>query len=116
MSETNVPAHPAVRVGDFVKARSGAEGVVRESCGLGVWINCADPTPFSDYGNPVGVDWKDIVFHANTQISGGTPSAESDCYAGDCTTCGGPVFHRDGKPGEYDHECRKHNAEHEGQA
>ena len=46
---------------------------------------------------------------ANTQISGGTPSAESDCYAGDCTTCGGPVFHREGKPGEYDHECRQHN-------
>ena len=70
MSETNVPAHPAVRVGDFVKARSGAEGVVRESCGLGVWINCADPTPFSDYGNPVGVDWKDIVFHANASGEG----------------------------------------------
>jgi hypothetical protein len=34
-------------------------------------------------------------------------TAESDCYAGDCTTCGGPVFHREGKPGEYDHECRQ---------
>jgi len=54
-----------------------------------------------------------FIQRPNAQISGGTPSAESDCYAGDCTTCGGPVFHREGKPGEYDHECRKHNAESE---
>jgi hypothetical protein len=25
--------------------------------------------------------------------------------AGDCTSCGGPVLHRDGAPGEYDHDC-----------
>lgn len=25
--------------------------------------------------------------------------------AGECAECGGPVFHRDGPPGEYDHEC-----------
>ena len=58
MSESN---HPVVRVGDFIKARSGAEGIVKEVCGAGVWITCDDPTPFSRFGNPVGVDWKDIV-------------------------------------------------------
>ena len=25
--------------------------------------------------------------------------------AGQCDKCGGNVFHRSGKPGEYDHEC-----------
>lgn len=25
--------------------------------------------------------------------------------AGTCDTCGGPVYHRAGKPGEFDHEC-----------
>ena len=25
--------------------------------------------------------------------------------AGNCSKCGGPVYHRPGKPGEYDHEC-----------
>ena len=34
-------------------------------------------------------------------------ASETGCCAGECTTCGGPVFHRDGKPGEYDHECGK---------
>ena len=35
----------------------------------------------------------------------------ADGYAGECATCGGPVFHREGKPGEYDHECRQHNSQ-----
>lgn len=26
--------------------------------------------------------------------------------AGTCDSCGGPVTHRPGKPGEFDHECR----------
>lgn len=25
--------------------------------------------------------------------------------AGDCTFCGGKVYHRPGKPGEFDHQC-----------
>ena len=27
--------------------------------------------------------------------------------AGDCTFCGGKVYHRAGKPGEFDHECAR---------
>jgi hypothetical protein len=27
--------------------------------------------------------------------------------AGVCTTCGGNVLHREGKPGEFDHECTR---------
>lgn len=28
-----------------------------------------------------------------------------DHAAGNCTRCGGPVYHRPGAPGEFDHEC-----------
>lgn len=34
-----------------------------------------------------------------------TAAAAFEIMAGVCTECGGPVFHRDGHPGEYDHEC-----------
>lgn len=36
-----------------------------------------------------------------TALSLPTPAPE----AGTCPECNGPVYHRDGKPGEFDHEC-----------
>jgi hypothetical protein len=33
------------------------------------------------------------------------PVAEQPQRAGDCADCGQPVYHRPGKPGEYDHAC-----------
>lgn len=54
-------SNPTISIGDRVTARSGAVGVVREVCGLGVWIDCPDPSPFSEHGNPVGVDRVDVV-------------------------------------------------------
>ncbi len=68
---------------------------------------------FQTAGLTAKSEWLDRYIAANVPVSGGTPSAKSDCYAGDCTTCGGPVFHRKDKPGEYDHKCREHNAESE---
>lgn len=33
-------------------------------------------------------------------------NADLHCnIAGQCSDCGGNIFHREGKPGEYDHEC-----------
>lgn len=47
--------------GDFVKARNGVLGTIQEICGLGVWVACDDHEKFTDYGNPVGVKWDDII-------------------------------------------------------
>ena len=74
-----------VRVGDLVTAQSGAKGVVREVCGLGVWIDCEDPTPFSSAGNPVGVDWKDIV---SWEAAWEFLSDAKACSAPQCQKCG----------------------------
>jgi len=48
-------------VGDYVTAKPGHAGVVREVCGLGVWLDCNNPLLSSSFGNPVGVDWRDII-------------------------------------------------------
>jgi hypothetical protein len=47
-----------------------------------------------------------LLLQAADRIRALSPSQQSSPYeAGICTDCRGPVYHRPGKPGEFDHEC-----------
>jgi HAMP domain-containing protein len=58
--------------------------------------------PAFAYGIP---DASDTLIRAAARVRAlSTPAAPTKA-AGRCTECQGPVYHRPGSPGEYDHEC-----------
>ena len=52
---------------------------------------------------PIGGDFHHIWMLADRALAAADKMGPE--AAGNCSKCGGPVYHRPGKPGEYDHEC-----------
>lgn len=58
---------------------------------------------------------EDYISGACSGVEPSIPGCFVDrAHAGECTSCGGSVFHREGSPGEFDHECKSHGGKRKG--